>query len=64
MACYVDCKTNLAQCVVEALFPLKERREILAENPKLVPEVLHEGKKRATLSAAETMTHVRKSIKP
>jgi len=59
----VDCKKVLAQCVVETLAPFRERREILSEKPHLVNEILREGEKRATKSAAETMTHVREAIR-
>ena len=58
----VDCKTNLADRLIEELRPIRERREELAAEPGLVGEVLDEGRERVRPVVVETMSAVRDAM--
>ena len=58
----VDCKTNLADRLIEELRPIRERRLELASDPGLVAKVLAEGRERVRPIVAETMTAVRDAM--
>ena len=58
----VDCKTKLADNMIEHLTPIRERRQHLSENPEEVKEALASGANRAREIAAKTMTAVRKKL--
>ena len=59
----VDCKTNLADRIVEELGPFRERRAELAADPRLVEKVVSNGADRVrpvveqTMAAVRTATH-------
>ncbi len=55
----VDCKTLLADHLVEAFGAFRERREELAARPELVAEVLSAGAERVRPVARETLEAVR-----
>jgi tryptophanyl-tRNA synthetase len=59
----VDCKRKQAEALVSFLAPLREKRSELAAQPGLVDDVLAEGGRKATESAAATMAEVRSAIK-
>jgi len=59
----VDCKQRLAQSIVEALAPIRERRQQLERTPGLVDDLLHQGAERARKAARATMTLVREAMK-
>lgn len=58
----VDCKKKLAANLNAALTPLRERRAELAKNPARVWEILHDGARRASLIADDTIRDVRDAI--
>jgi tryptophanyl-tRNA synthetase len=58
----VDCKTNLADRLIEELRPIRERRAELAAEPGLVEKVLAEGLERAQPVVRETMEAVRDAM--
>jgi tryptophanyl-tRNA synthetase len=58
----VDCKTNLADRLIEELGPIRERRAELAAEPGLVEKVLAEGLERARPAVRETMEAVRHAM--
>ena len=58
----VDCKTNLADRLIEELRPIRERRLELAAEPGLVARVLDEGRERVRLIVAETIAAVRDAM--
>lgn len=58
----VDCKKMYARHLNEALMPFRERRAEIASKPGEVWDVLHEGARRATILAEETMRDVRAAI--
>jgi tryptophanyl-tRNA synthetase len=58
----VDCKTNLADRLIEELRPIRERRQELAAEPGLVAKVLDEGRERARPVVVETMAAVRDAM--
>jgi tryptophanyl-tRNA synthetase len=58
----VDCKTNLADRIVEQLKPFRERRAALASEPGLVERVLAEGVERVRPVVRGTMNAVREAM--
>ena len=58
----VDCKTNLADRLIEQLRPIRERRQELAADPGLVAKVLAEGRDRVRPLARETLDAVRDAM--
>lgn len=58
----VDCKKLLAKNLNTHLEPFRARRSELNQKPDQIWDVLHDGAKRATVLAEETMTEVRKAI--
>jgi tryptophanyl-tRNA synthetase len=58
----VDCKTLLADHLIEFFRPYRERRASLAEDPGLVERVLREGAERARPIAGATLAEVRKAM--
>lgn len=59
----VDCKKILAEYVINALAPHREKRDELAANPELVDDILADGSKRASEFAAQTMNEVLSALK-
>ncbi|MDD4753502.1 MAG: tryptophan--tRNA ligase [Desulfitobacteriaceae bacterium] len=59
----VGCKKNLAKKLDQFIQPIRERREELAAQPKLVDEILEHGAEKARKKAAETMAMVREAMK-
>jgi tryptophanyl-tRNA synthetase len=55
----VDCKTNLADRLIEELRPIRERRAELASDPGLVRKVLDAGHDRVRPVVQETLAAVR-----
>jgi tryptophanyl-tRNA synthetase len=55
----VDCKTNLADRLIEQLRPIRERRAELAAEPGVVPKVLADGRERVRPIVRETLDAVR-----
>jgi tryptophanyl-tRNA synthetase len=58
----VDCKTNLADRLIEQLRPIRERRAELAAEPGLVPKVLADGRERVRPIVRETLDAVRDAM--
>ncbi|HZB79211.1 MAG TPA: tryptophan--tRNA ligase [Actinomycetota bacterium] len=58
----VDCKTNLADRVIEELRPIRDRRHELAKEPGLVWKVLDEGRERVRPVVRETLASVRDAM--
>ncbi|UCH33938.1 MAG: tryptophan--tRNA ligase [Armatimonadota bacterium] len=59
----VECKEKLAQSIIAALAPIRERRQEIEARPGLVDEILHEGAERARRVARSTMALVREAMK-
>ncbi len=59
----VDCKAQLAEAIVSALAPIRERRRELEAQPGLVDDILHEGAERARKVARATLALVRGAMK-
>lgn len=59
----VACKKRLAEKINELLEPMRERRVVYQNNPKIIDEILLSGTDRARKIAAETMTEVREAMK-
>ena len=58
----VACKKRLAAKLDEFMAPIRERREHFAAQPKLLQEVLADGREKAAKSAAETMRLVKEAM--
>jgi tryptophanyl-tRNA synthetase len=58
----VQCKTNLADRIVERFAPFRERRAELAGRPRLVREVLAAGRDKVRPVVQDTMTAVRAAM--
>lgn len=58
----VDCKKWLIDQVLEALKPIKEKRDYLTQHPQEVREILMTGTQRARTFAQKTMEEVRQAI--
>jgi tryptophanyl-tRNA synthetase len=58
----VDCKTNLADRIIEQLAPFRERRAELAAKPGLVADVLAAGADRVRPVVESTMAAVRNAM--
>jgi len=59
----VDCKKILAGCMIDTLAPFRAKREELARQQGLVPEVLAEGSRKAEVVARQTMVEARAALK-
>jgi len=59
----VDDKKLIAEIMIEALRPIRERREQIDRDPSIVRDVLREGNRKARERAAATMEQVRKAVK-
>jgi tryptophanyl-tRNA synthetase len=59
----VDDKKLLADIMIEALRPIRERREAIDRDPSVVWDVLREGNRIARERARETMADVREAMK-
>ena len=59
----VECKEKLAQTIVAALTPIRERHRELEANPDLVQQILFDGAERARRVARQTMATVRAAMK-
>ncbi len=59
----VDDKKLIAQVIIDYLEPMRRRREELARDRHLVPDILEQGTRRARERAQETMELVRAAIK-
>jgi len=58
----VECKTLAVPSVNAHLAPIRERRNDLAQNPKLLQEIIQHGAEKATKAAEATMAAARESI--
>lgn len=58
----VACKKRLMAKLDEYMAPIRERREHFAANPKLVDEILEDGRVRASKKAGETLAAVRDAM--
>ncbi len=58
----VDCKKRFAANLNAHLEPFRARRSEFSQNPALVWDILHDGAKRASVLAEETMRGVRSAV--
>jgi len=58
----VACKRQIADMTIDALAPLREKREAISRQKGLVDDVLREGKQKAGAIARHTMEEVRRAI--
>jgi tryptophanyl-tRNA synthetase len=59
----VEVKTKLAKALNTYLDPIRTRRAAILAKPGTVEEILHEGSKKARITAAQTMERVRDAVK-
>jgi tryptophanyl-tRNA synthetase len=58
----IECKSWVADVLVQLLKPMQERRRKFEENPGLAWDILEDGTKRACAAAGETMDDVRQAM--
>ena len=59
----VECKQKMAQGLIAALEPIREKRTYYEARPELVDEIMREGSDKARLIARDTMEKVREAVK-
>ena len=59
----VECKQKMAEGLIAALEPIREKRAYYESRPDLVDEIMTEGSNRARRTAIRTMEEVRAAIK-
>ena len=57
-----DCKLMMARNLNEYMKPIYEKRKELAENPKKINEIIHEGSKKARRIAQQTLAEVNETM--
>jgi tryptophanyl-tRNA synthetase len=58
----LDCKGVLLKHMLPPLAAIRERRQVFAEKPARIVEILHEGSRRARKVAQATMDEVRGAV--
>lgn len=58
----IECKSRMADQLIQWIEPVRERRVKYEQNPKAVLEILDAGSSKANQSAKQTMSRVRESI--
>jgi len=59
---YSELKEELAQAIFKTLKPIQEKRAFFEKNPKLVDEILEEGRVYCSKIAKETLSEVKKAM--
>ena len=59
----VECKQIMADNLIKALEPIREKREYYLARPQLVEDIINEGGNKARNVARQTMTEVRAALK-
>lgn len=59
---YSELKPILADCIIETLKPIREKRKHFEEHPEIVDEILREGTEKARAAARETMKLVKEKM--
>jgi len=59
----VECKKIMAENLIKALEPIREKRAFYMEQPELVEEIINAGSDKARAVASRTMEEVRAAIK-
>jgi tryptophanyl-tRNA synthetase len=59
----VECKQKMAQNLIEALKPIREKRAYYEARPQLVEEIMIDGSNKASETAKQTMQDVRAAVK-
>lgn len=58
----VECKREMAEKLIEALKPVREKREYYEKNPDEVKKIIEEGSRKARAEAQKTMELVRDAL--
>ena len=58
----VECKQKMAQHLISALEPIREKRAYYEQRPEVVEEIMIEGSNRASQMARQTMQEVRAAV--
>jgi tryptophanyl-tRNA synthetase len=59
----VECKKIMAENLIKALEPIREKRRYYESRLDLVEEIIHEGSNKARIVAQKTMEEVRSVVK-
>ena len=58
----VECKKRMAEYLISALEPIREKRKALEADPNVVSDIIVEGSRKARIVAASTMEEVRSAL--
>ena len=58
----VECKTRLAQALIDKFDGFREKRKYYEKNPKIIKEIVMEGSKKARQSAKKTLDEAKKAM--
>ena len=56
-------KKHLTKILINLISPIRERREVLAKNPKAIMQIIKDGNQKASKHAQQTMSEVRRAMK-
>jgi tryptophanyl-tRNA synthetase len=59
----VDCKKIMAENLINALAPIREKRKYFEERPEIVQEIITSGNRKAQAVARQTMKEVRSAVR-
>ncbi|NNL78152.1 MAG: tryptophan--tRNA ligase, partial [Desulfobacterales bacterium] len=59
----VECKQKMAQGLIKALEPIRDKRAYFEARPKLVEDIMTDGSDKARRTACQTMEDVRAAVK-
>jgi len=57
-----ECKTILAERILEKIKPIREKREVLEKDRSKIEDILHEGAKKAKHLAQKTLAEVKEAV--
>jgi tryptophanyl-tRNA synthetase len=59
----VECKKIMAEGLIQAMAPIREKRLYYEQHPEIVTEIIEESSRKARKVAQQTMTEVRAAVK-
>jgi tryptophanyl-tRNA synthetase len=59
----VECKRIMADNLIQALAPLREKRQFYLDHPEIIQEIMVEGSRKARRIAVETLLQVKASLR-
>ena len=59
----VECKQKMAENLIAALAPIRDKRAYYESRPQEVEEIMAAGSEKASVTARQTMEEVREAVK-